>query len=270
MSHVIDIEQVYQYSQAIRLPKMCYQSLDFKDQPIAEGLYKYILNKVGVLVISLGYEEESSESLERIVQLLGSPHTHSTGEDAVWHIKQGGDSGKEKLARSHKLNEFVLHTDCSYEKTIPDYFGLYCVRHDRHDGGKNLLVDCSTLIQHLTPESLDILQNEAVDIIVPPEFKRGVESISAKIIDRNFNVRYRKEIINEKTLTPELKKALAEFERLCHSPVLNRTLELKDGQILILDNRRYLHARTTINDPLRHLMRIRFFTEFDKYKEQVK
>ncbi|ODN43134.1 TauD/TfdA family dioxygenase [Piscirickettsia litoralis] len=194
------------------------------------------LLKVGVLIISLGFEEESSKTLEKIVSLLGRPHTHSTGDDAVWHIKQGGSKGNEALARSHKLSEFVLHTDCSYEKQIPDFFGLHCIRHDRFGGGKNLLVDCSTLIQHLTPESFEALQNDPVEIVVPPEFKRDIESISARVIDKNFNVRYRKEILKKETLTPALQSALEEFERLCHSPVLNRKLELKDNQILLLDN----------------------------------
>ncbi|RNC77475.1 TauD/TfdA family dioxygenase [Piscirickettsia salmonis] len=261
----IDIEDVYEYSQPIRLPQMCFQTLDFPEQAVPSSLYKHVLNKMGILIVSLGYEEDSPKTLEKIVTLLGEAHTHSTGDDAVWHIKQGGSRGNEALARSHKLSEFVLHTDCSYEKQVPDFFALHCIRHDRLGGGKNLLVDCSTLIQHLTPESFEALQNDPVEIIVPPEFKRDIESINARVIDQNFNVRYRKEILKSEVLTPALQSALEEFERLCHSPVLNRKLELKDNQILLLDNKRYLHARTTIKDKDRHLMRIRFFTDFNKF-----
>jgi len=261
---VIDIEDVYEYSQSIRLPQMCFQTLDFPKQEVPVDLYKHILSKMGILVVSLSYDEDSSVTLTKIVSLLGRAHTHSSGDDSVWHIKQGGSGGGETLARSHKLSEFVLHTDCSYEKQVPDFFGLHCIRHDRFGGGKNLLVDCSTLIQHLTQKSLETLQNDPVEITVPPEFRRDIESITSRVIDKNFNVRYRKEILREETLTPALKSALEEFERLCDSPVLNRKFELKDNQILLIDNKRYLHARTTIKDEDRHLMRIRFFTDFDK------
>ena len=57
-----------------------------------------------------------------------------------------------------------------------------------------------------------------------------------------------------------------EFDELCHSPIINRGFELKTGQLILLNNRRFLHARTTIKDPERHLVRIRFFTEFDKFE----
>ena len=199
--------------------------------------------------------------MEKIVAKLGRAHTHSTDEDMVWHIKQGGPTGNDTLARSHKLDEFVLHTDCSYEPETPNFFALQCIHSDKLGGGKNLFVDASTLIQHLSHTSLKTLQSELVEIRVPPEFKRGVGTIYAHVIDANFNVRYRKELIVESSLTENLKIALDEFDLLCHSPLLNRLFELNDNQILILDNRRYLHARTKINDSKRHLIRIRFFMD---------
>lgn len=128
------------------------------------------------------------------------------------------------------------------------------------------MIDGATLIQHLSQGSLDTLQNETVEIIIPPEFKKETVFINARIIDRNYNIRYRREILNNDKITPQMESALDEFERLCLSPVLNRKLELKDNQILILDNKRYLHSRTTIKDKDRHLLRLRFFSEFDKIK----
>ncbi len=191
-------------------------------------------------------------------------HTHNNDGCALWDIKSGGTNGTETLARSHKLSEFVLHTDCSYEKNIPDFFGLYVVQHDELGGGKNLLIDCLTLIHHLSPSSLNILQTEKVKIIVPAEFKKYVEYIYAPIIDADFNVRYRKEILDLTDVSGAMRIALDEFERLSNSPIVNRAVEIKKNTILILDNKRYLHARTTIKDNRRHLKRIRFFADFHK------
>ena len=132
----INIDDVCKFSQPIRLPQMCFQNLDFAEKNVPFDLYKHILSQKGILIISLGYDDETQETLEKIVSGLGTPHTHSAEEGAVWHVKQGGDTGKKALARSHHLSEFVLHTDCSYEKKIPNFFALQCIRHDRLGGVK--------------------------------------------------------------------------------------------------------------------------------------
>lgn len=253
--------KVMESYQSLKLPKMCFHKLDSADALIPIDLYNFILNKIGLLIIDVGFDNKNTSILEKIVSTLGRAHTHSSDEDAIWHIKQGGINGNEVLARSHKLDEFVLHTDCSYERHVPNFFALQCIRSDKLGGGKNLFVDASTLIQHLSQSSIKTLQTEAVEIKVPLEFKRDVETINAHIIDANLNVRYRKELIVESSLSENLKIALNEFDQLCKSPFLNRWFELNDNQILILDNRRYLHARTKIIDKDRHLMRIRFFID---------
>ncbi len=92
-----------------------------------------------------------------------------------------------------------------------------------------------------------------------------MEYIYATIIDENFNIRYRRAIIDQSELSKEMKAALDEFDELCHSPIINRGFELKTGQLILLNNKRFLHARTEIKDKNRHLIRARFFTNFDKF-----
>ena len=259
----LNIETVYEYSQPLKIPQFCYQNIITKNNAVVD-IQKYIqiLNKTGILVISLEFDEVDGSTMESIVGAIGHAHTHNSEGRALWDIRSGGVDGNESLARSHKLHEFILHTDCSYEEQIPDFFGLYVAQHDEFGGGKNLLVDGSTLIQHLSAEALNILQTEKLKIIVPPEFKRNTDYIYAYVIDKNFNIRYRKEIIDLTDASGAVIFALDELERLCDSPVLNRSLELKKNTILLLDNKRYLHARTAIKDKNRHLKRIRFFADF--------
>ena len=202
----------------------------------------------------------------KVVNSIGGIlHNHNDKDVILWDVKPTQNNNGEYLARSHQLNEFVLHTDCSYEEKIPDFIALYVVHHDKSGGGKNLLIDGLTLIQHLSKKSLAILQKEHVKFIIPEEFKKGVEYIHATIIDRNFNIRYRRAIIDQSELSKEMKSALDEFDELCHSPIINRGFELKTGQLILLNNKRFLHARTEIKDKNRHLIRARFFTNFDKF-----
>lgn len=220
--------------------------------------YADTLHEYGFLVITLE-QPDAGEMLEDIVGHIGEPHVHDDTGIAVWDIKRGGASGSEALARSHGLNEFVLHTDCSYEDVIPDHFGLYVVQADRFGGGKNLLIDGLTLVQHLSDESLKTLQTKPFKIKVPPEFMKDRSHIEACLIDDDLNLRYRREIVELNGTSLAQMKALTEFEELAHSTLVNRSMKLEQGQILLLNNRRFLHARTEIKDSERHLKRIRFF-----------
>ena len=262
------INNIYTNSYQLKIPTICYQNLSFDNQRISKALYQYILNSYGIMIINLNYPEKTGDTLVKVVNSIGGElHEHNDQGITLWDVKPVQNNNSEHVARSHQLNEFVLHTDCSYEKNIPDFIALYVVNHDKFGGGKNLLVDGLTLIQHLSQKSLTILQQEDVKIIIPMEFQKGVKYIQAKIIDENFNIRYRRSIIDQTDLSKDMQTALDEFDKLCHLPIINRGFELKTGQLILLNNRRFLHARTEIKDKNRHLIRARFFTKFNKFIE---
>ena len=257
-----NMENIYNSSPKLKLPGFCYTQIDSIDSMLNPELIKQVLVKMGIMIFSLKYDDSDGLAMEKIVNAIGIPHTHDTNGRVIWDIKQGGSNGSEQLARSHKDSEFVIHTDCSYELNIPDFFGLQIIQHDQMGGGKNLFVDGQTLIQHLSDKSFETLQNEKVKINVPPEFKKDEDHIHATVIDADFNVRFRKEIIDLASISDDMKLALNEFEQLCYSPDLNRSLFVEKNSIMIIDNKRFLHARTQIKDPSRHLKRIRFFGDF--------
>lgn len=264
----MSIDNIYADSYQLKIPAICYQNLGFKNQKIPKTLYQYILNRSGIMIINLNYHEKTGDTLVKVVNSIGGIlHNHNDKDVILWDVKPAQNDNEEYLARSHQLNEFVLHTDCSYEEKIPDFIALYVVHHDKLGGGKNLLIDGLTLIQHLSKKSLATLQKEHVKFIIPEEFKKGVEYIHAKIIDENFNIRYRRAIIDQRELSKEMKSALDEFDELCYSPIINRGFELKTRQLILLNNKRFLHARTEIKDKNRHLIRARFFTNFDKFTQ---
>ncbi|BBB15353.1 putative taurine catabolism dioxygenase TauD [Candidatus Rickettsiella viridis] len=256
----VNLDQLACYCSPLQLSNACYESLATKNTAaIPYARYQSKLKEFGVLIISLAYADEG-QTLQRIAENIGIPHKHNDSESFVWDIKVAAESPtSDYLARSHQSHEFYLHTDCSYEEKVPDYFGLYVLNPDQFNGGKNLIVDQQDLIPCLSKENLSLLQNHPVTIRVPQEFYKGISSITAPIIDKDLNLRYRREIIDLEKLTPAQKIAIHEFESLAYSVQHARHLSLAKNQILLLHNKRYLHGRTLIKNKKRHLKRIRFF-----------
>lgn len=253
------LESIFQKSQRLKLPTACYYQIKDRRDAIPYTLCTETLDKYGIYIFTLSYQD-NSVTFKQIIQNLGILHTHTEADNFLWDIKiSRKNKNANYLARSNTDHEFHFHTDCSYEENVPDYLALYVLHADQKSGGKNLVVDVKCLIETLSQDSLTVLQNTPITIRVPQEFFKGIDSIQACIMDKNFNIRYRREIIDFKNLTPKQLKAIEELESLVYSPQWCRGIILSNNQILILSNKRFLHARTQIKDPKRHLQRIRFF-----------
>lgn len=256
------MDKTYCQSPRLRLPAHCYQTIDSLHETFNLPFFQNIVIQTGVLHITLNYTDSSGQTLEKLSQLMGKIHTHDTQGRVLWDVICGGTNGNEQLAISHQDNEFLMHTDCSYEYNVPDYFGLQVIQPDKIGGGVNLLVDGHILVQQLSEKSLQVLQNEKVKIRVPTEFKKDTDAVNVAIIGKNFDIQYRGDLIERHLLSEEQHVALDEFESLCYSPTIARSIFLEKNTILIIDNKRFLHARTRIKDRSRHLKRVRFYENF--------
>ncbi len=242
------------------LPQSCYiQIAAESDCTKLSEKVKNQLIKWGICIVNLQHVDPDSHILQTVVNLIGTPHRHDGQGRILWDIKPKPIQAHQPQARSHKMSEFVLHTDCSYEKNSPNYFALHVLQHDRMNGGRNLLVDAGTLVQHLSPETIKTLQQHRVRVAVPAEFAKDKKHDYCYIIDKDLNVCFRKEIIEQQYLTAKQRIAIKEFESVAYSPHIARSVCLVKNQILFMDNKRYLHARTKIVDNKRHLRRIRFY-----------
>lgn len=158
--------------------------------------------------------------------------------------------------------------DCSFEDSPPRYFGLHVIRKDRHGGGKLRLVHTESILENISCESIDVLQSSSYKIKVPQEFHKDVDHIVGPLLssDGRRKLRYRQDIIEP--LTSQAAVALEELERslqICEDAdgivKLVGGDVMKDGCIILLDNARWLHARTPVNDPKRWLRRVRWGPE---------
>lgn len=249
------LDEIIDKVSSIKIPDICVQKLS-QTEDMNIDLLKSILLKYGFIILDVSGIENLS--FLEIISRFGIPHIHDEASKIIWDIKQGGTTGDESLARSHGMEEFTFHTDCSYEYDSPSHFALNIIQHDMKNGGWNLLVGSQAIVDNLSKESLSVLTKTKYTVKVPPEFYKGQETEEVYLIDSDFNMQYRKDIIIRDNLDIKKAKALEELEKIIFNPNHMKKMFIKKGNILILDNKAFLHSRTKVNDKNRHLQRIRF------------
>ncbi|KAK9792899.1 putative TauD/TfdA-like domain-containing protein [Seiridium cardinale] len=201
------------------------------------------LRKSGLLKIKLGFSDDNSQYLKRLLLSLHKNHGHhlpimySATCGWFWDIRPSTD---------------VLHAD-------------------HHGGGTLSLMDVEKLYMLLSPETKAALMRPEYQIRTPPEFVKEPlrQSIVCSVLateqhsQSNVVLRYREDILIP--LGERAARALAELRRVLrdmnNTPVSILRLtsaDMPERSILLADNRRWLHARTNVIDPRRNLRRVRW------------
>lgn len=236
------------------------------------------LRNSGVLKISLGFDDDECNYLQQLILQLhknhqhGLPITHSSSRGWLWDVRPTPVAlAKESTtqARSETMCNFPWHTDCSYEVSPPRYFALQVLREDQCGGGTLSVLDSARLMSLLSPQTRLSLAQPEFRIAVPPEFIKDEKQThitgSVVWVDEmcdKVHLRLRSDIIEPLTRTGET--ALEELQKVLVSTeikeqVIDLTPEiLPRGSIVVMDNRRWLHARNVVRDPSRHLRRVRW------------
>lgn len=175
----------------------------------------------------------------------------------VWHVPPLGTSSDTKgkaLARSQTSDEFSFHTDDSYEMNPAEYMALFVLEQDQYGGGNFQIICLSDILQLLSEKTKEKLLKEKLRINIPIEFRKSpdIDHIDAPLLLDHDKIRYRQDIISETNNE--------EFNEI--NFILNKVKKyqpkLNNYSMIILNNQKYLHARTKILDNRRHLLRIRF------------
>ena len=198
-------------------------------------------------------KEHNPDLLERLGFHLGIPDIHSNHGALIWDVKQKTGSP----ARSHALETFDWHTDSSFEDIPPKYVILEVVHPDTLGGGLFRIVESSHILSHFTPQEITILQESVFQFKRPIEFtKDGKSDFIGPINSTNLGIfRYRSDTVTAST--EESQRVLEKSRKIIQDIVPLFELELEKGMILILDNHRFLHARTRVLDKNRWLRRMR-------------
>ena len=232
------------------------------------------------MIVSLKFPDLDSMYLCNLVQSLGQQHSHgsplnhSSTHGWFWDVKPINKNALKShtAARSETMDVFPWHTDCSYAVEPPRFFGLQVLQADKCGGGTLSVLSLEKVLPNLSKEAIETLHAEEFRIEVPPEFQNGAEFTTGSLLlsegegYRDFQhtlCRYRDDITHP--LTERAERALKEISNVLKharngsNECLNLTAQMiPNGSVVLIDNRRWLHARNEIHDPERHLRRIRW------------
>ncbi len=220
--------------------------------------YERVLSAEGVLFLELQFADKEANIFKRIVGQLGQADVHDSLGTTLWDVKYDAGADQANAARSLTTNEFPMHTDASFEDLPPKYIGLYVIQEDTLGGGVSQFIDSRKVLAAMSMKSRRTLRHTQFKIRVPQEFMQDKAFIMGSIVDKQGNFRFRKEIIALEECNEAQLEAISELETLLQDESMIESRFLKTGTIMLLDNRRFLHARTEVKDKNRHLLRMRF------------
>lgn len=163
--------------------------------------------------------------------------------------------------------EFPLHTDSTFLSAPHDVLGLAC-RQNSSDGGESIVIaaaDVATRIRSVGGPAVLAALGEPVYpfYLRDPLVGHGTQRVPILAPDGGeWRMRYRGDVvdalIDRFTLTDGHQRALAVLDQVLTDPALPRaTVRLETDDLLLIDNRRMLHARTAVGPGDRHLRRIK-------------
>ncbi len=212
-----------------------------------------LLKKEGILFVHFSEKID----LTRLISSFGSLVPHDSFGTYCWDVKSLG--GKRKsLARSLTVDPFPLHTDASFRDPPPNYVALYVLEEDRFGGGKNFFLPFSSIEKEFSPSLKKILHSR-FHFFVPEEFFQGEKIHEHSILLSSGGIRYREECIDTSVCSLAEKNALLFLKKkisLKNPSVFH--LQVSKNTVIFFDNTKYLHGRTKVKDPQRHLQRVWF------------
>ena len=259
---------------------------ELRDVATLHRLYRELrgLRANGIALAGLGLnglpEPQRNAALYALTLTLGYPTStdQRTGRVA-WDVKARPESGggSRFSTFSERVGSADMHTDSSFYPMPEEQFILYVVRAARCDGGHSLLIDGEDIYQTLQQtaagrKAYDVLRNTELPFRVPSIYAAGddrIEYFLAKVFgdptrdgDR-FTLRWRHDAIvkglaaRPDLSTPEVLEAVALMHEVAEFQAPRFKEQLPDDTLMLTDNHRMLHGRTTYEDEQRHLIRIR-------------
>ena len=229
-------------------------SSDIKDSYLTSGL--------GFVLIK-GLDEFSDEIIRKTFCLLnfylGKPLKQNIDGDVFVEVKNRGKSMKTG-GRYHQTSEGgSLHTDSPQWENAPDLIGLLCLKEAKKGGESILLSAYNIHNEYLTKNSslLPILY-ENFHFDKRGEYEEGESPTTVKpifsYVDGELRFRYLRDYIDGADVEDNLKlkkervKALDLLDEILENKENSLRFFIKNSEILLFNNHRIIHGRTSFVD----------------------
>lgn len=233
------------------------------------------LDPACLVLRGLGYNRFPAPVRDSLVlaltQSIGKPTDHNLDKRVLWPVKPRAEQVRKavdyKTTFSEEAGEAPLHSDSAFAPEPEKYNCLFVVR-QAVDGGVSVVLNVPRLVDSLDKtvdgrECLCILRQQEFPFRVPDAFFKGLRVISAPVLGERPFVRFRHDCLTagfalrEDLRTNERVWAIEQFRAAAEGSDNRISYALQPDEALILDNHVMLHARTTFEDPNRHLIRVR-------------
>jgi len=229
--------------------------------PASTSLTRAVLDEHGyALIRDVGDQDAAAELLREIGELI--PQYHGTLTHEVTYRP-----GNEGRSYSQSVNTILAHTEAPGWDPSPAYLALFCHQQAQCGGGHTDLLDVESLLPELDQAQLALLTEAELDF--PGPAPRPVRTALLRTrADGKRLLRFSFNLLTSGDYDPPLDSTpaadrlpLGEAGReLAHFVSdkfqrLRQSILIPDGALLIWDNQRMLHARSSYADKARHLTR---------------
>jgi L-asparagine oxygenase len=187
-----------------------------------------------------------------IGQFMGQPfgYAEERGGDIIRTIVPSIAS-KTSMSGVGSEVPFQLHTEIAWDDFLPHYIALYCLRGDPQKKAATCIAECRKALSSIPRDDLSVLREPRFQLGAPESFRRmdvgtaewskpqpivtGPDSLPEMRVNFNF-VRFLD------------RRAEEAFNKL--SNALTKVTEyfyLEPGDLLVIDNRKAAHGRTSFN-----------------------
>ncbi|MBX7147055.1 MAG: TauD/TfdA family dioxygenase [Alphaproteobacteria bacterium] len=191
-------------------------------------------------------------------QIVGEPLGYKSEKSGqvihdVVPVEQGGytqsNQGYKVFLNFH--NDAVYDDSGFYHVSNPDFLILFCVKSDPKGEAYTYYADARDICNKLTEHDKIILRSPLFKMNAPSTYSR--EQVSGQVVySKDLPIISGSEQYPEisiaangvKPLTNEAEKAFEHLKEICGRSDVSRKVHLQPGEVLLLNNRKGVHART--------------------------
>ena len=237
-------------------PILQQEILDFKKKILIEGIGFFVIDGEYFSDFS---REETTEIYCKICKALGTLYVQNIKNEKFVAIK---DEGRSMMSggRYHQTKEGgSFHTDSPQWKKVPDFIGMCCINPAKK-GGESKFVSAYSIHNEMLKEHKHFLEMlyEQFHFDKRGEYKSGESpTVFEPIFTYNNNqlkLRYLRNYINDGhkiqniPLSKEQNESLDCLDKIIHDENLAVSYELKQYDMVFLNNDRVMHGRTSFED----------------------